>query len=113
MTQQMPGPAYPPPPPNHPQATSTLVLGILGLVVCAVIAPFAWSMGSKTVQEIDASGGRWGGRSEANSGRILGMVGTILLVGGLALVVLLFLFVAVFGAFTVTAFHSTQTSVGG
>ena len=113
MTQQMPGPPYAPPPPNHPQATTALVLGILGLVVCGVIAPFAWSTGSKAVQEIDASGGRWGGRSDANTGRILGMVGTILLVGGLALVILLFVFIVVFGAFTVTTFHSTQTPVGG
>jgi uncharacterized membrane protein YjgN (DUF898 family) len=86
---------YGPPAPNHPQATTALVLGILGLVVCGLVAPFAWSMGSKTVREIDASGGRWGGRSEANAGKLCGIVGTVMLAGGL----LFFVFFLVFGAF--------------
>ena len=96
MTQQPPpgyGPpgygAYPPPA-AHPQATTTLVLGILGIVVCGVIGPFAWSMGNRVVREIDASGGRWGGRTEANVGRILGIVATVLLILGLVLVVVVF-----------------------
>jgi uncharacterized membrane protein YjgN (DUF898 family) len=100
-------------PPNHPQATTALVLGILGLVVCGVIAPFAWSIGRDAVQEIDASGGQWGGRSEANAGRLLGMIGTILLLAGLAMLILFFLLFVVFGAFALTGFHSTQAPVGG
>ena len=85
-------PQFAPPPPNHPQATTALVLGILGLVVCGVLAPFAWSTGAKAVREIDASGGQWGGRSEANAGRICGIVGTVLLAGGLAMLLLVVLF---------------------
>ena len=112
MTQQPPpgyGPpagygAYGPPSPNHPQATTTLVLGILGLVVCGLIGPFAWSMGNRVVREIDASGGRWGGRSEANVGRILGIVSTVLLFGGLLLVILVF----VFGAVVTTSFSTSN-----
>ena len=100
MTQQPPPPgygppgygAYPPPTPNHPQATTTLVLGILGIVVCQVIGPFAWSMGTRVVREIDGSGGRWGGRTEANIGRILGIVSTVLLIASIVLVVGLFSF---------------------
>ena len=72
-------PAYPPPPPVHPQATTVLVLGIVGLVVCQVVGPFAWTMGNRVVAEIDAAGGRLGGGSEANIGRILGIVSTALL----------------------------------
>ncbi|MGC4110673.1 MAG: DUF4190 domain-containing protein [Nocardioides sp.] len=71
---------YGPPAPNHPQATTVLVLGILGIVVCGLVGPFAWSMGNGVVREIDASGGQWGGRTEANVGRVLGIVATCLLV---------------------------------
>lgn len=91
-------PPYPPPPdssgqpgyqpgyqpagyvPDHPQATTALVLGILGLVLCGVVAPFAWVMGGRAVREIDESHGTVGGRGTANAGRILGIIGTVLLV---------------------------------
>ena len=84
MTQPPPGnlpPGYPtyPPPPKHPQAVTVLVLGILGIVVCGLVGPFAWSMGTRVLHEIQASGGRWGGESEATIGRILGIVATALL----------------------------------
>jgi uncharacterized membrane protein YjgN (DUF898 family) len=85
-----PPPAYQPPP-NHPQATTVLVLGIVGLVACQVLSPFAWSMGNRVVREIDAAGGTTGGRDQANIGRILGIVGTVLL--GISLLVLLFVIV--------------------
>jgi uncharacterized membrane protein YjgN (DUF898 family) len=107
MTQQPPTPSYAPLPPHHPQATTALVLGILGVVVCGVIAPFAWNIGDKAVREIDASGGAWGGRTEANAGRILGMVGTALLVVGvLVFVAFLVIFVAL-GATTFSILGST------
>ena len=88
------GSAYPPPPgsqyppgyapgypvaPKHPQATTALVLGILGLVLCGLIGPFAWVIGSKAVKEIDANPTAFSGRSEANAGKIMGIVGTVLL----------------------------------
>lgn len=92
------GNAYPPPPqqppgfppqyhvpPKHPQATTAMVLGILGLVVCGVLAPFAWSIGSKAVKEIDANPAAYTGRGEANAGKIMGIVGSCLLAFGLAL----------------------------
>lgn len=91
------GAAAPPPwypPREHPSATTVLVLGILGLVACQVLSPFAWVMGARVVREIDASGGQLGGRSSANAGRICGIVGTVLLgVSILALVALAGLFV--------------------
>lgn len=55
------------------------MLGILGLVLCGVLAPFAWVVGGRAVREIDASAGVLGGRSQANAGRILGIVGSVLL----------------------------------
>ena len=87
-------PQYGAAPANHPQSTTILVLGILGLVVCSVLAPIAWVMGNRAVAEIDASNGTLGGRSNANIGRILGIIGTVLLVLG----VLVFLLVVI-GAF--------------
>jgi hypothetical protein len=74
--------------PDHPRATTSLVLGILSIVVCQVLGPFAWAMGKKTLDEIDASQGRWGGRGAAQAGYILGIVGTVML--ALAVVVIIF-----------------------
>jgi uncharacterized membrane protein YjgN (DUF898 family) len=89
--------SYPPPPPgqqpmppqDHPRATLSLVLGILGILVCGIIAPFAWSIGKRTLAEIDESGGRLGGRGMAQVGYVLGLVGTILLVIGVLVIVVL------------------------
>ncbi len=95
---QPPGYGAPPPygyPPmgyaqDHPKATTSLVLGILGIVVCGFIAPFAWRMGKRTDNEIDASQGQFGGRGSAQAGYVLGLIGTILLgIGVLILVVYL------------------------
>jgi Domain of unknown function (DUF4190) len=103
---QQPGPAYPTPPPgyptqgqvqyapDHPKATTSLVLGILGVVLCQVLAPFAWSMGRKTLNEIDASQGRVGGRGAAQAGYILGIVGTVLLA-------LSVIFIVIYGIFMI------------
>lgn len=103
---QQPYPQAPPPgypargqvqyAPDHPRATTTLVLGILGLVLCQVLAPFAWVMGRRTLNEIEASQGRVGGRGAAQAGYVLGIVGTVLLVLGLIFLVLYFVGMAVF-----------------
>jgi uncharacterized membrane protein YjgN (DUF898 family) len=74
------------PPQDHPQSTTVLVLGILGLVMCQIISPIAWVMGNRVVREIDASGGTLGGRANANAGRICGMIGTALIGLGLLVV---------------------------
>ena len=49
---------YPPSAPNHPQAITILVLGILSLVACQVLGPFAWVMGNR----------RWSARSTRPAG---------------------------------------------
>jgi hypothetical protein len=80
-------PGYPPAyAADHPKATTALILGILGIVVCGFIAPFAWRIGKRTVDEIDASQGHLGGRGSAQAGYVLGLIGTALL--GLGLLVL-------------------------
>ena len=65
--------------PEHPRATVALIIGILGVVLCYLVAPAAWIIGQRTVADIEASGGRWQGRSKANAGYVLGIVGTIVL----------------------------------
>ncbi|NUR06707.1 MAG: DUF4190 domain-containing protein [Nocardioidaceae bacterium] len=56
-----------------------MILGILGIVLCQVLAPFAWRIGKRAVDEIDASQGRLGGRGSAQAGYVMGIIGTALL----------------------------------
>lgn len=87
--------------PKHPSATTAMVLGIGalgGMFVCGipiVLAPFAWMIGGRTVKEIDANPGRYSGRDQAQAGRVMGMIGTGLLVLGiLAIIALIVLGIA-------------------
>jgi len=87
-----PAPGYPPygaftpPAPPHPQATTAMVLGIVGLVgvflICGLtlfVSPFAWSLGRSALKDIQASQGRLGGETQARAGMVTGIIGTILL----------------------------------
>ena len=71
---------------QHPSATTAMVLGICalgGMFVCGlpiVLSPFAWMVGGRAVREIDANPGRYSGRDQAQAGRIMGMIGSALLV---------------------------------
>jgi hypothetical protein len=95
-------------PVNHPQATTALVLSLVGLVgffVCGitlVLSPFAWRMGARAVREIDENPGMYAGRDQANAARIIGLIGTVLL----AIVVLLF--VLLVGLFAVGSVSTTS-----
>jgi len=81
---------------EHPQGTTILVLGILSLVVCGLLGPFAWSMGNKALREIDSNPSvRYSNRGNISAGRICGMIASILLIVGIGLFVL----VAVVGGF--------------
>ncbi len=80
--------------PNHPSATTALVLSLIGLAGIAfcggltlVLSPFAWRIGSTAVREIDANPGAYGGRDQANAGRIMGIIGTVLLALGVLLLI--------------------------
>jgi hypothetical protein len=75
--------------PEQSQATTVLVLGILGIVICGILAPFAWNMGTKELAAIDAGRRPPENRGTANAGRILGIIGTVLLAIGLAVLLLL------------------------
>ena len=61
-------------------AALILVLGILSIVVCGILRPIGWVMGNNAMATLNAGGGDESQRSTANIGRILGIVGTVLLV---------------------------------
>ena len=63
--------------PEQSKATTVLVLGILGIVICSVLAPIAWYLGNEEVRAIDAGRRDPTNRGTANAGRILGIVGTV------------------------------------
>lgn len=95
-------------PPKHPRATTSMVLGIVALaggLVCylpILLGPVAWVMGAGAVREIDQSGGALGGRSEANAGKIMGIVATVLLILGVLAIIAV-----------VTIIVATDSSSGG
>jgi uncharacterized membrane protein YjgN (DUF898 family) len=77
-------PAYGAYDPNHAaftalegRSTTVLVLGILGLVLCQILAPIAWVMGNKVRDEAVAMGRVEPGNNKA--GRICGIIGTCLI----------------------------------
>ena len=97
MTDMPMQPPPPPPPaaqgyPEASQAITALVLGILGIVVCQILAPFAWSIGKKELEAIDAGRRPPENRGNANAGKILGIIGTVMLGLGLLALVAVVLF---------------------
>ncbi len=71
---------------NHPQSTTALVLGLVGLIggcLCGLpllVSPFAWAISARVKREIAASHGQLGGEGNAQAGFIMGIIGTALLV---------------------------------
>ena len=78
------------PPRDHPQATTILVLGIVGLVLCGLAGPFAWVMGGKARKEIQASNGQIGGLQQVTIGWVLGIIASALLILGVVAAVVFF-----------------------
>ena len=75
-----------------------LVLGILSLVVCGVLGPFAWSMGNKAQAEMRANAGvTYSNEGMITAGRICGMVASGFLAIG-ALIFVGFILLALVGA---------------
>ncbi len=73
-------PPYGAPPPDHPKATTALVLGIIGIACCSPFGIAAAIVGNNAMKEIDASGGAQGGRGRAQAGKILGIIAMVFLV---------------------------------
>jgi hypothetical protein len=66
-------------PVDHPKGITILVLGILSLVCCSPLGIAAFVMGNNALREIDAQPGRYGNRQIVQIGRILGIIGMVLL----------------------------------
>ncbi|MEV5706647.1 DUF4190 domain-containing protein [Actinoallomurus sp. NPDC052274] len=84
---------YPAPPPAQDDsgATASMVLGILGLVVCGLLAPIALFMGLSAKRRIRESGGYLGGDGQATAGVVLGAIGSAFIVLALLILVVFFL----------------------
>lgn len=84
---------------SHPNATTAMVLGLVGLIgsfICGItifLSPFAWWLGSKARKEIDAEPQRYSGREMATTGYVTGIIGTILLVLAILAVIAFIIFV--------------------
>lgn len=89
--------------PEASQATTILVLGIIGIVLCQFLGPVAWIMGNNELQAIDAGRRAPENRGTANAGRILGIISTVLLALGILAIILLFV-----GLFSFSAFDSVS-----
>ena len=58
------------------KSTAALVMGILGILFCPLVCSvLALVLGYQSRREIDASGGRLGGRGNATAGIVLGWIG--------------------------------------
>lgn len=81
-------PLSPPPAPTAStsasrEAVTALVLGILGIVCCGFLAPVAWYLGQNELRAIRQGQASAAGEGMAMAGKILGMIGTALLIVGL------------------------------
>jgi hypothetical protein len=72
---------------DHPQGTTILVLGIVGIFI-TICAPIAWYLGSRAMKEIRASGTTYNNQQQIVIGRTLGIIFTILAIIGLVFAVL-------------------------
>ena len=69
---------------EHSEAVTAFVLGIVGIFI-PIFAPFAWYIGRRELRGIDAGMRSPEYRSLAQIGMIFGLVMTVLMVVGLAI----------------------------
>ncbi len=83
---QVPPPAYTSGAAPH-RGVLILVLGILSIVVCAFLGPFAWIMGQGDMKKIAAGSMDASGKGLTQAGMICGIIGTVFLALGLLYVI--------------------------
>jgi ABC-type phosphate transport system permease subunit len=62
------------------RGTTILVLGVLSIMLCQILGPIAWSMGSEELKRIDSNQTSPEERSSAQAGYICGIISTVLLI---------------------------------
>ena len=72
------------------RASIVLVYGILGLIVCQLLAIAAWRMGNDDLREMEYGRMDPSGRDLTNAGRVCGMVGTGILIFQIAVMLIVF-----------------------
>jgi hypothetical protein len=82
------------------QATTSLVLGILGLVCCQLLSPVAWYIGNQELRSIREGRSPAAGQGTASAGMILGVVGSVFLAMGVLMGII---WVFVFGGLAALA----------
>jgi hypothetical protein len=65
--------------PASSRAIWSLVLGILGLILCGWLSPFAWWLGAAELRDIRDGLSPDSGQGLATAGMVLGIIGTVLL----------------------------------
>lgn len=68
--------------PASSRAVWALVLGILGLILCGILAPVAWWLGAAELRDIKAGLAPQSGQGLATAGMVLGIIGTVFLALG-------------------------------
>jgi hypothetical protein len=103
-------PGYPPyaAPPTSSRATTSLVLGIISLLLCGFLLGIpAMIVARRAKREIRESGGRLGGDGLATAGFVTGLIGTI----WSALSALVVVAVFVFGGVVTSSFEQSCDTV--
>lgn len=107
-------------PPEEPNAQSSMIVGILGLVLgfltCGlgfIASPIAMVMGLRSKRAIEASGGKLGGAGSAQTGFITGLIGTLMLVVAVLSLIAAILFFVILAASSDTdwLYNALSTSV--
>lgn len=101
MTQMPPLSPVPSAPLQPHRGTMILVLGILGIVVCAIPGIIAWVMGNTDLREMAAGQMDPTGEGLTRAGKICGIISVVLLAIGIVLAVLMF--IVGFGLFAASA----------
>ena len=64
---------------EHPNGTTIFIFGILGIVVCGLLGPVAWVMGSRALSEMTQQPATvWTNRGQVRAGQVCGIISTCL-----------------------------------